>query len=595
LHIPEASIILSFSNTTARKNANLENALLLISNSFNNKSISITQELLAAMMATLDKEVGKNYLPVEEEGDYGMGPGSTYTVGGSRRSTHYEGGVDYKGRGYIQITLKSNYQKYCPDCVGISTPELDICGCKNKENCTVTDPAICPQVKALKPERAADIFASYYINSPQGKNLVSLSNAKKYKKVGKAINANDTYVSEFNAKANDYLTFFSNNTEKTQELLIWLNSGTSVAVAATSIGTPITLTLYVHSGDPNGPIISDAQVSGQDGAGNIFDQTTDSNGYVTITGIPGTWSFSASAEGYEANRWDQEIGEDDTKNAFLLQEKISQQVSSGAELQRLVHDAGVGSISFSPDGSKLATASYKTARIWDVSSGEELQRMVIKGYNTWVASVSFSPDGTKIATTENSAYTARIWDVSNGSELQRLDDRRGLVFFSPDGSELLTATLSPSPNQACIIIWDVTSGEQLNGFCHDGSINSYSLSPDGSKVAVATTEYDDYSNRDCLAIIWDISNMMSAKWLIHDYNVLSVEFSPDSSKLATAGENDTVRIWDVSSEQEIQRLVHGYWVTLISFSPDGTKLVLHNINFAIFDNAFGVCLWHYPF
>ena len=27
----------------------------------------------------------------------------------------------------------------------------------------------------------------------------------------------------------------------------------------------------------------------------------------------------------------------------------------------------------------------------------------------------------------------------------------------------------------------------------------------------------------------------------------------------------------------------------------GDKLVLHNINFAILDNAFGVCLWHCPF
>jgi hypothetical protein len=79
----------------------------------------------------------------------------------------------------------------------------------------------------------------------------------------------------------------------------------------------ITLTLYVHEGDAKGPIISGAQVTGQDGSSNRFEQITDSNGYVTITGDPGTWSFKASAGGYATNSWDQEITETCTKHAFL--------------------------------------------------------------------------------------------------------------------------------------------------------------------------------------------------------------------------------------------------------------------------------------
>ena len=33
----------------------------------------------------------------------------------------------------------------------------------------------------------------------------------------------------------------------------------------------------------------------------------------------------------------------------------------------------------------------------------------------------------------------------------------------------------------------------------------------------------------------------------------------------------------------------------VHFGGKALALVLHNINFAIFDNAFGVCLWHFPF
>jgi tetratricopeptide (TPR) repeat protein len=79
----------------------------------------------------------------------------------------------------------------------------------------------------------------------------------------------------------------------------------------------ITLTLYIHDGSRDGPTISGAQVTCQDGSGNSFQQTTDSNGYVTITGDPGTWSFAASADGYETNSWNQPITETDTKDAFL--------------------------------------------------------------------------------------------------------------------------------------------------------------------------------------------------------------------------------------------------------------------------------------
>jgi len=84
------------------------------------------------------------------------------------------------------------------------------------------------------------------------------------------------------------------------------------------------LTLYVRDGNARGPIIPDAQVTGQDGAGKTFERTTDSNGYVTIKGAPGTWSFSTSANGYETNNWDQEITEACTKHAFLERYKPNQ-------------------------------------------------------------------------------------------------------------------------------------------------------------------------------------------------------------------------------------------------------------------------------
>ena len=79
----------------------------------------------------------------------------------------------------------------------------------------------------------------------------------------------------------------------------------------------VTLTLYVHEGSSDGPIISGARVTGQDADGVSFDKTTNSSGYVTITGAPGTWSFTADADGYNSESWSQSITSTQTRNAYL--------------------------------------------------------------------------------------------------------------------------------------------------------------------------------------------------------------------------------------------------------------------------------------
>ena len=60
------------------------------------------------------------------------------------------------------------------------------------------------------------------------------------------------------------------------------------------------------------------------------------------------------------------------------------------------HSSSVCSMSFSPDGTKVASGSSdKTVKLWDVTSGECLQ--TLEGHSDIVHSVSFSPDGTKVA------------------------------------------------------------------------------------------------------------------------------------------------------------------------------------------------------
>ncbi|MEG4915209.1 WD40 repeat domain-containing protein, partial [Microcoleus sp. B13-B6] len=78
------------------------------------------------------------------------------------------------------------------------------------------------------------------------------------------------------------------------------------------------------------------------------------------------------------------------------------------------HQDEVSSVSFSPDGKYIATASLdNTARLWDLTS-KLIQEF--KGHQDEVSSVSFSPDGKYIATASNDK-TARLWQIRSLDEM----------------------------------------------------------------------------------------------------------------------------------------------------------------------------------
>jgi hypothetical protein len=78
----------------------------------------------------------------------------------------------------------------------------------------------------------------------------------------------------------------------------------------------------------------------------------------------------------------------------------------------------VTAVAFSPDGSRIATASDDcTARIWHTTSGTA--PIILSGHTSGVTAVAFSPDGSLIATA-SSDTTARIWHTTTGTLLGNL-------------------------------------------------------------------------------------------------------------------------------------------------------------------------------
>ncbi|HET6572357.1 MAG TPA: c-type cytochrome domain-containing protein, partial [Fimbriiglobus sp.] len=104
----------------------------------------------------------------------------------------------------------------------------------------------------------------------------------------------------------------------------------------------------------------------------------------------------------------------------------------------------VSSVSFSPDGTKLASASFdKTVRLWDVKSRKVLHTFT--GHSDFVYAVAFSPKGDWYATASKDR-TGRVVDAATGRgklTLSGMNDEVVAVAVRPDGTQVVTAGFEP--------------------------------------------------------------------------------------------------------------------------------------------------------
>ena len=246
---------------------------------------------------------------------------------------------------------------------------------------------------------------------------------------------------------------------------------------------------------------------------------------------------------------------------------------------------------FSSDGSKIiswAASDFmesgeigvlpdKTARVWDVASGQV--KAILRGHEGQIVAAAFSPDGSRVLTAAKD-HTVRVWEIATGRviDVMQIDDGKDTddtffyVSFSQDGKFVFTRS------GFAVQIWNVERHNRVAIFQHqnakyrqlgphlsEGSVYHYSLSSNGERIVTTA--------QDSTVRVWNAKTgdlIVILRGDKDDY-FYQVSFLPDDTRVL-ARSSKSVQIWDAASGKRLQTLHHESGVNHVSFSKDGTRI-----------------------
>jgi WD40 repeat protein len=197
-----------------------------------------------------------------------------------------------------------------------------------------------------------------------------------------------------------------------------------------------------------------------------------------------------------------------------------------------------------------------------------------------VESVTFSPDGKMLVTasSKNSSstqYNLQVWDVVNLDSDRPSLIKHGAPFdytgtmtrpaISPDHRTIAIGNIYSDKN---LMLWDVVNQKSTYiSWETYVEVQALTFSNDGKSLAIS------YSSN---GLIYDLASQKTRCQLAgHDNKIWDLQFSPDNTWLATASGDTTVRLWDSGTCQELPGSPlsrHRSTIYKLAISPSGKWL-----------------------
>jgi WD40 repeat protein/serine/threonine protein kinase len=232
-------------------------------------------------------------------------------------------------------------------------------------------------------------------------------------------------------------------------------------------------------------------------------------------------------------------------------------------------------VAYSPDGKRVAAFVRDPAAtwhsgpgqlvVWDVGMGKSVLKVPQEGA---IFSLTFSPDGKRLAGAVPFKNVIKLWDATTGQELQSLKGHTFLVrgvAFNKEGTRIAT-----SSDDRTVRLWDAQTGQELRTFYgHTDDVVQVVFSSDGERIASAS--------KDRSVKVWEAATGRELLTLRgHRVPVSNVCFHPDGRQLASADTMGAVRIWDAITARDGRTFGRFSTHHAASASADSKKLVWGN-------------------
>lgn len=237
---------------------------------------------------------------------------------------------------------------------------------------------------------------------------------------------------------------------------------------------------------------------------------------------------------------------------------------------------GLGDAALSADGTRVITAHFNHAKVWDARTGQLLRILVCEdeqardiriasddrsimgfGFSNEVviwdaqsgevrsklalketggaAGAQFSRDGNRIVT-YGYGRGVRVWEAATGALIQdfQVDKPKGWheAGFTPDGSCVAIWGVSPPS------LYDIASGERLMELVGHSFTHGSAASPDRDSISTLS---DEGALRH-----WKPRPPLASSWRAHDGFVSSIQFSSDGTHLLSSTGREWTE-WDIRS------------------------------------------------